>query len=254
MNALASPNRSARLLLDPAAPGAWNMAVDEALVESAAEQGQCTLRFYEWSEPTLSLGYFQRFGDRAAHPPSERIAVVRRVSGGGAIVHDRELTYSLAVPVAHPLAADSMRLYDVVHDSLIAALNQWNITAHRCLPTSRLEAAEEPFLCFARRAPGDVLFENFKICGSAQRRRRGAIGQHGSILLTASPAAPELPGLAELTGAAIAPRELIQAWLPSLTDNLKLAVCLEPLLSAEQAAATSLAEEKYATAAWIRRR
>jgi len=58
------------LLLDPPAPGAWNMAVDETLLEAAANDGLCTLRFYRWIEPTLSLGYFQAYADREKHEAS----------------------------------------------------------------------------------------------------------------------------------------------------------------------------------------
>ena len=76
------------LLLDPPASGAWNMAVDEALLEAAAADGQCTLRFYRWAEPTLSLGYFQAYCRPPAPPASAGCAVVRRPSGGGAILHD----------------------------------------------------------------------------------------------------------------------------------------------------------------------
>src|SRR5271169_4762547 len=100
-----------RLLVDPPASGAWNMAVDEALVDDAAARHACWLRFYGWSEPTLSLGYFQGYEERLAHRPSRQCPVVRRPSGGGAILHDVEITYSLAIPHAHPLAEDSTWLY-----------------------------------------------------------------------------------------------------------------------------------------------
>jgi len=95
-----SPNEPTpcRLLIDPPCRGAWNMGVDEALLESAARNGCVTLRFYEWSPATLSLGYFQTTADRQQHAPSRDCATVRRFSGGGAILHDHELTYSLAVP------------------------------------------------------------------------------------------------------------------------------------------------------------
>ncbi len=92
-----------RLIVHPPSPGAWNMAVDEALLMDAVENGVATLRFYQWSEPTLSLGYFQRYSDREQHAASRKCAVVRRQSGGGAILHDRELTYSLMLPAGSPL-------------------------------------------------------------------------------------------------------------------------------------------------------
>ena len=74
------------------------MAVDEVLLDAAAVREQLSLRFYGWSEPTLSLGYFQRVADRKQHIASRECPLVRRLSGGGAILHDDELTYSFATP------------------------------------------------------------------------------------------------------------------------------------------------------------
>src|SRR5262245_38911762 len=108
-----------RLLIDSAAPGDWNMAVDEALSESAAAGEGCTWRFYTWAIPTLSLGYFQPHAQRSSHSPSQSSAMVRRLSGGGAIVHDRELTYSVAAPAGHPLATDAESAYRAVHTALV---------------------------------------------------------------------------------------------------------------------------------------
>ena len=93
-----------RLIIDPPLRGPWNMAVDEALLADDVETDAATLRFYRWSEPTLSLGYFQSYADRELHAASRGCAVVRRQSGGGAILHDRELTYSLVLPPTNPLA------------------------------------------------------------------------------------------------------------------------------------------------------
>ena len=102
-----------KLLVDPPAAGAWNMGVDEMLMERAAEAGTAVLRFYEWTPATLSLGYFQNAADRSGHEASRTAPMVRRSSGGGAIVHDRELTYSISLPTSHPLAADAETLTDV---------------------------------------------------------------------------------------------------------------------------------------------
>ena len=188
-----------RLLIDPPGSGAWNMAVDETLLEWAAERGGCAWRFYQWSEPTLSLGYFQAF-DADAEKDAEKScvpvsAVVRRLTGGGAILHDRELTYSLVVPAGHALAARRETLYDAVHRSLIETLAGFGVTAVLCAPIRRALLAPILFLCFQRRASGDVLVGQTKIAGSAQRRRRGAVLQHGSVLLRRSPAAPRVAGL-----------------------------------------------------------
>ena len=188
------------------------MAVDEALLEAAAE-GQGTLRFYRWSEPTLSLGYFQQYADRRQHEPSRQCAVVRRPSGGGAILHDIELTYSLAIPAAHPLAADRLGCYRAIHAALVEALADWGVQAVVLQKADRELHHRQPFLCFQRRAPGDVLVDGVKIAGSAQRRCRGAVLQHGSVLLGRSAAAPELPGLADLSGKQVDHRQLLDAWL-----------------------------------------
>ena len=250
------------LLLDPPASGPWNMAVDEALLEAAAADGQCTLRFYRWAEPTLSLGYFQTCADRRRHPASADCSVVRRPSGGGAILHDIELTYSLAVPERHPLAVGRLQTYRVVHQSLVEALRQWGIeaglfarsTAALTLTLSQRERGpsteRQPFLCFQRRSPGDVLVGGVKIAGSAQRRCRGAVLQHGSLLLARSHAAPELDGLKELSDRAIVVEELIQAWLERLAGALDFTWRRGSLAEPHRRRAAQLAAEKYGAAAW----
>jgi lipoate-protein ligase A len=196
---------------DPPAPGAWNMAFDEALLERAAQGTTAVLRFYQWSEPTLSLGYFQRFADRYTHEPSGDCTSVRRASGGGAILHDRELTYSLTLPAGHHFSRRANDLYRISHQALVEALADGGISTmlHEpddSPPTSHDRA--EPFMCFARRTRGDVLVNQWKVAGSAQRRSRSAVLQHGSIFLGQSKFAPELPGLLELTGRSIVAKDL----------------------------------------------
>ncbi len=242
------------LHVDPPAPGPWNMAVDEALLEAAAADGQCILRFYQWQEPTLSLGYFQAYSDRWQHAPSSGVAVVRRMTGGGAILHDKELTYSVAIPSRHPLAIDRLKLYEAVHAGLIATLAQWGIAATICGQPARLSPDRQPFLCFERRSPGDVLLGDAKIAGSARRRCRGAVLQHGSILLRQSAAAPELSGLCELTGKSIEPEELTHAWLSVLTGQPRSARRPAELSSTAYIRATALAHEKYAAPVWTEHR
>ena len=133
---LIMPPSPHRLLIDPPGSGAWNMAVDETLLEWAAECGGCAWRFYQWSEPTLSLGYFQAFDAEKSCVPFS--AIVRRLTGGGAILHDRELTYSLVVPAGHALAARRETLYDAVHRSLIETLAGFGVTAALCAPIRRV--------------------------------------------------------------------------------------------------------------------
>jgi len=247
-----------RLLVDPPAAGAWNMAVDEALLESAAE-GVGTLRFYEWTPATLSLGYFQSAAQREQHAASRDCPLVRRASGGGAILHDRELTYSVAMPQAAARENQTSALYDLFHESLILALAEFGVPAALFLPTERncvpevRQNAAPAFLCFQRRTCGDVVYQGAKIVGSAQRRRRGAVLQHGSILLARSPHAPELLGIGELTGIAISPADLIAAWRPRLQACLGAAAAAE-LSGRERLRADALVRDRFGALAFTHQR
>lgn len=176
-----------RLLIDSPADGVTNMALDEALLLGVGEgTSPATLRFYKWDPPTISLGYFQKYSEyQALPPPAGELAVVRRTTGGGAILHDREWTYSLALPISHPLLADNAaRLYELVHDALIDTLSLLNLETQRCGFTDDSSAGRGPFFCFDRRHSLDVLLDGRKLAGSAQRRTPQAVLQHGSIILS----------------------------------------------------------------------
>jgi lipoate-protein ligase A len=243
-----------RLIVDAPLSGVWNMAVDEVLLDQAATLEQASLRFYQWSEPTLSLGYFQSYEDRAQHAESRACPIVRRQSGGGAIVHDQELTYTLALPAAETLARDPQALYEAVHGSLLDALAEGQVGARLCESPAKVAAHAEPFLCFARRASGDVLLGGSKICGSAQRRGRGAVVQHGSVLLAQSDAAPQLPGIAELAGVRLKPAQLIATWQPRLAARAGLDLAAGKLDTAADRQVRTLALEKYDMQRWTQRR
>jgi lipoate-protein ligase A len=242
-----------RLLWDPPASGAWNMAVDEVLLERAAE-GDCdTFRVYGWSEPTLSLGYFQSLADRSQHQASENCPAVRRLSGGGAILHDREWTYSLALSRANRWSRAAPELYAAVHEAAIAALETQHVEAKLCGP-ARDVATEAPFLCFQRRAEGDVLLDGAKVLGSAQRRRQGAVLQHGSLLRRSSRAATELPGLDDLAGRPATGDSFVTAWLTLLERRLGSSWAPDRLTKLERVMAVRLEREKYSGAAWNSRK
>ena len=162
------------------------MARDEALMTRVGRgESQPTLRLYQWDPPTISLGYFQPYSDyEALESPAGDLSVVRRQTGGGAILHDLELTYSLALPVNHSLLGDGAgHLYEHAHDAVIACLRKLDIAGEYCGTTDDSGAAKGPFFCFERRHRYDVVLESGKIAGSAQRRTRDAILQHGSIIL-----------------------------------------------------------------------
>jgi lipoyl(octanoyl) transferase len=249
-----------RLIIDPAGEGAWNMALDEALLESAQADGVATLRFYQWNEPTLSLGYFQPHADRRLHPASSACPLVRRASGGGAILHDREITYSVALPSGHPLAIRAQRLYDVVHGSLIETLARLGVLAQLYSPPDASAAqpptaqASKPFLCFQRREHGDVVLGQFKIAGSAQRRQRGAVLQHGSVLWSRSQFAPELPGVINLADCRLKMQELLDLWPPQLASALGFHSTFDELSDEVRARAQAIERQKFSSAEWTQRR
>jgi lipoate-protein ligase A len=190
-----------RLVID-AEPnsGAWNMAVDEALLESAAAGGLPTVRWYGWRRPTVSLGYFQPAEAAAPWREAEGVDVVRRLTGGGAIVHHREWTYSVTLPALAPLLGHPYELYGVVHAALCRSFEQ-QLGLRLDLRGVTRRDGTAPALCYLREDEHDVCYRGTKIIGSAQRRRRGALLQHGSALLAESPHAPGIRGLADLAPA-----------------------------------------------------
>lgn len=221
-----------RLLPYRIADGPINMAIDEALMEVvAADPSVAYFRTYGWTTPTLSLGYFQRWADAENDPRWRNLAKVRRPTGGGAILHDNELTYAVIIPASHPLARPNPALYRAVHSTFGEILSARHVDAQRFgdlnPDAERPPPASRPFLCFADRDGEDMVFQGSKIVGSAQRRRAGAILQHGSLLLGQSPAAPELKGVVDLTGEANDP----EAWAAIVGEPLCRALGMEPVAS-----------------------
>ncbi len=183
------------------ADGPGNMARDEALLELVSREPEAAaLRTYGWTEPTLSLGYFQRVDEARREPRWRTVPLVRRLTGGGAIWHDQELTYALAIPRAHPLSRRSGELYQAVHEAIAALLAEFGAAATRRGEENR-SGGDRPFLCFSDQDANDIVIGSSKVVGSAQRRRSGAILQHGSLLLRRSRPTPELPGAADLSSA-----------------------------------------------------
>jgi lipoate-protein ligase A len=186
-NAPVSDDSLIRVLEDPPLDGPTNMGRDEALLlrASSGPPSQPTLRIYTWIEPTVSLGYFQPYAEfERLGPPVNQLAVVRRPTGGGAILHDLEMTYSLTAPLSHPICRHgTSRLYEWAHDAVIASLKTMGLDARRDGPTDDSGPQRGPFFCFERRHRFDVLIHGDKIAGSAQRRTKAAVLQHGSIIL-----------------------------------------------------------------------
>ncbi|MEQ8209519.1 MAG: hypothetical protein RH917_06780 [Lacipirellulaceae bacterium] len=253
-----------RLIIDPPQSGVRNMVVDECLLEEAADEGVATLRFYQWSEPILSLGYFQKYEDRQSHTGSQSLPVVRRLSGGGTLLHDQELTYSLCLPSDHAAVQEPSRIYRVVHQAAIDALAQQDITLKfwddfaKKLPTE--DEPDEPFLCFQRRTDDDLVVPtetapgSIKILGSAQRRRRGAVLQHGALLLSASPYAEELSGIQEASGVHVDISKACENWANRIAESLDLLLNpAEPLRESQESTQTKI-EKRLTSDEWVRKR
>jgi len=228
-----------------------NMAIDEVLLESAIRAGMATLRIYRWNEPTVSLGYFQPHDDRIIGQRFEGLPVVRRLSGGGAILHHHETTYSVVYPPGHDFGDNPSRLYDAVHAGVVQFLNSMEIPAQlRGAPL-----ADQPFLCFGRGDARDVVIGASKVMGSAQRRRSGAVLQHGALLLRRSSWAEEFAGLSDLTSLSQETIENMPALLgAAISDSLPELTIATTLESCEEQRAIALAVTQYATPAQIARR
>ena len=222
------------------------MAVDDVLLESASSGKMPCLRFYFWTPATLSLGYFQSIDSVKAHPRPHDCPIVRRASGGGAILHDNELTYSLALPPDEVKKFGRLNLYRAVHETLIETLGRFDVHATLCEDAGE----DSPFLCFQRHYESDVLVGDVKIAGSAQRRRDEAVLQHGSVLLRRSEAAPELDSIEEAAGKVIPTGALIEAWLNVLSRRLGFGWKERPLSEEETKRAEQIMAEKYGNEAW----
>lgn len=186
------------LIREPAPQsGEQNMQIDAELLDTVSRQASRSyVRIYRWDEPTISLGYFQK--DVTVEQRWQKCPVVKRLTGGGAILHDQEVTYSIALPACHPFRSAPVTAYECVHQAIIDLLIELQAPCRMRGESTQIAREDEPFLCFLRGDPRDVVVGADKIIGSAQRRRKGAILQHGSLLLRASPLLPEVPGLLDL--------------------------------------------------------
>ena len=240
-----------RLLPYAEADGATNMAADETLLRSAVD-GIASLRFYGWTTATLSLGYFQPCALRLSDPQLAHLPWVRRPSGGATLVHHHELTYSLALPPGSHWQARQpwlLRMHRIITDAL-----------HELGLTGRIEAVGElpsrhgDFLCFQQYTTGDLLSAGKKVVGSAQRKYRQALMQHGSILFAQSEHTPALAGIRETTGISLTASQMQEAVVDAFARDTKWPIEVENWTKQEMEFAEELAANKYATAEWNEKR
>ncbi|HEC2154076.1 TPA: lipoate--protein ligase family protein [Staphylococcus delphini] len=168
----------------------YNMALDEALLNFVS-RGEIdpVVRFYTWNPPTLSIGYFQRLSKEIDidKVKEKGYGLVRRQTGGRGVLHDKELTYSVIVPEAHPDMPQTVtEAYRVISGGLLEGFKSLGFDAHFAVPRSKeeREKLKQPrsSVCFDAPSWYELVVEGKKIAGSAQTRQKGVILQHGSIL------------------------------------------------------------------------
>jgi lipoyl(octanoyl) transferase len=171
-----------RFLLTPPLPGALNMATDEGLMARARRTGEGVVRVYSWETATISLGRHQTaIGalDRGRGVDGG-VPVVRRLTGGRALVHGREITYSVTRPVADDVGW--REVYRDINHRLIEALRSMQVPVQLAESRARM-ASPGGAPCFELPAPGELMAHGRKLVGSAQVRADGVLLQHGSILV-----------------------------------------------------------------------
>jgi len=267
-----------RLLITPPAEGAWNMAVDEAVLEAVSSaQALPTLRLYAWVPPCLSLGYAQSIAD----VDLPRLAqfgwhLVRRPTGGRAILHTDELTYAVIAPLQDPLVAGSvLESYARISRGLLAALERLSL-APRADHKYDLPDGASPRgpVCFEVPSNYEITVDGKKLVGSAQARRKNGVLQHGTLPLygdltriTYALAAPDEAARAadaqrllshaatveSILGYPVTWDEAARSMTGAFQDTFGLDLQPSPLSPAELQRAGELRDEKYAHPSWTYR-
>ena len=252
-----------RLLFTPPLDAAANMALDEALMRRAGRTGEAVLRTYSWGAPSLSLGRNQAAAG-TYDPERARelgVEVVRRPTGGRALLHHREVTYSVTAPASE---GDLRGTYARINRILLHALRSLDVDARLAAPAGRAPLpGDAP--CFDTPVEGELVVGDRKLVGSAQWRDGGALLQHGSILVDDDqpmlarlavrpiPPAPPAATLREALGRAPSVEEVAEhlfAAVRALEDPAAESLGVEPALEAD---AHSL-RERYRDDAWTWRR
>ncbi len=174
-----------RLLKDPPMEGASNMARDEAILRNfVVGDSLPTLRLYSWSSPTISIGYAQK-ADRFL-ALERALPVVRRLTGGRAVLHDMELTYSIVAPTSNSRFNGGIdAAYRLIGGAIVDALKVLGVNAEIVRPSSeaRSRGKKRDEACFNSHSRYEITLEGRKLSGSAQRRFGDLFLQHGSILM-----------------------------------------------------------------------
>jgi len=213
---------------------AMNMAIDEALLETAVVP---SVRFYRWRSPALSFGYFGKFSDVAIYAAERDL--VRRWTGGGIVFHGDDLTYSIVIPENDPVFDESsIAIYEKIHRALCGALVKTGQRAVVAVDPADFSAATRApvnasgYNCFANPVRADLMMDGRKIAGAAQRRTRRGLLQQGSI-----------QGFAMNT-------DLAQRFAQALSANCSEFEITKAILKQAQ----KVAQQKYGTESWLHKR
>ncbi len=265
-----------RLLNTSPARGAWNMAVDEAILEHIG-RGEAipTLRLYAWDPPCLSLGQAQPFADVDIARLEERgWDVVRRPTGGRAILHTDEITYSIVAPADEPRVAGSiLESYNRLSIALLQAVKALGLPVEIKEDTGLSHETSNP-VCFEVPSAYEITVNRKKLIGSAQARRKEGVLQHGSLPLTGNLAritealtfpddSTRVDAAARLLSRATTVESVLghkviwndaaQAFVWSFEAKLGLSFEVGELSASEQSRADELVHEKYNHPDWTRR-
>ena len=256
-----------RLLYTPELPAVENMALDAALMERARLTEERVFRVYTWRRPTLSLGRNQTA--RGLYDPdtarARGVDVVRRPTGGRAVLHHREVTYSVTGPVASESDGESLRdAYASINRLLLDGLRRLGVRADLARPAVRAPLPSGA-PCFETPTEGELVVGARKLVGSAQFREQGAFLQHGSILidddqpmlasLTTTPVAlPPAATLRDALDGRAPDAAAVAAALFAAVREREDAGAAPLLLDAALATAARLAAARFAADAWTWRR
>jgi len=265
-----------RLLLTPPARGAWNMAVDEAVLENIGRgESLPTLRLYAWEPACLSLGHAQPFADvDTARLRELGWEVVRRATGGRAILHTDELTYSVIGSAEEPLLTGGvLESYNRIAQALLLAVKNLELPVEMKEGKTNDQAKPNP-ICFEVPSTYEITVNGKKLIGSAQARKKEGVLQHGSLPLTGDltricqtldfeneaariDASKRLLARATTVesalGSAVSWETAVQAFIHAF--EVQLGLCFEKgeLSKSEAGRAEELVREKYAHSSWTER-
>jgi len=251
-----------------------NMAMDEAIFRvNQREDSLPTLRIYRWCPPSISLGYFQKIRDEVDVAACNRyhVDIVRRPTGGKAVLHENDLTYAVIAKEHNPLfTPDILGTYRIISGCIADSLSELGIYAEMSVDSRTSGDDSLKAVCFSSPSHFELLVNKRKICGSAQVRSRGVFLQHGSILLDFDPVktcallAPRkgdrerqieklresVTSVYEQTGTEISVEKICHVLQRGFEKKLGIELVEGSLTGEEEALMTRLIKDKYTNNKW----